>query len=65
MAAKQAERQAQWALQRQLWEMERHIREEAMSDEDRQWHLQYGQREAEIQHEARRRLGLPEEEADG
>jgi hypothetical protein len=27
--------------------MERHIREEAMSDEDRQWHLQYRQREAE------------------
>ena len=41
----QAERRAQWALQRQLWEMERHIREAAMSDEDRQWHQPlYGNR---------------------
>jgi hypothetical protein len=61
----QAERQITWALQRQLWEMEQHIREEAMSDEDRQWHQRYRQREAEIQREARRRLGLPEGEADG
>jgi serine phosphatase RsbU (regulator of sigma subunit) len=61
----QAERQAQCAPQWQLWEMERHIREEAMSDEDRQRHQQYHQREAEIQREAQRRLGLPEEEADG
>jgi len=41
----QAKRRAQWALQRQLWEMERHIREAAMSDEDRQWHQPlYGNR---------------------
>jgi hypothetical protein len=45
--------------------MERYIREDVMSDEDRQRHQRYRQREAEIRHEARRWLGLPEEEADG
>jgi hypothetical protein len=48
-------------LRRQLWEMERQIREEGMSEEWRQWHREYRQREAEIKAEARRRLGLPEE----
>jgi hypothetical protein len=46
---------------RQLWEMERQICEEGMSEEWREWHRQSRQREAEISREARRRLGLPEE----
>jgi hypothetical protein len=48
-------------VRRQLWDMEQQIREEGMSEEWRQWHQAYRQRQAEIQREARRRLGLPEE----
>ena len=54
--------QRQWELQRQLWDMERQIREEHMADEEREWHRQYRARQAEITREARRRLGLPEED---
>jgi hypothetical protein len=63
--AKQAERRRQWALQQQVREMEQQIREEAMSEEERHWHRQWRQRQAEITREARRRLGLPEEDHDG
>lgn len=48
-------------VRRQLSDMEQQIREEGMSEEWRQWHQAYRQRQAEITHEARRRLGLPEE----
>jgi hypothetical protein len=34
---------------------------EGLPDEERRWHAQYRQRQAAIQREARRRLGLPEE----
>jgi hypothetical protein len=48
-------------VRRQLWDMEQQIREEGMSEEWRQWHQAYRQCQAEIQREARRRLGLSEE----
>jgi hypothetical protein len=41
--------------------MEQQIREESLSEERRQWHQQYRQRQAEITREVRRRLGLAEE----
>jgi hypothetical protein len=53
--------QQEQAQRRQLWDMEQQIREESMSEEWRQWHQQYRQRQAEITREARRRLGLAEE----
>jgi hypothetical protein len=43
--------------------MEAAIREEQLSDEEREWHRQWRQQQAAIHQEARRRLGLPEEEA--
>jgi hypothetical protein len=51
-----------WELQEQLREMEQAIREEAMSDEEREWWWEYRERQTAIRHEARRRLGLPDEE---
>jgi hypothetical protein len=48
-------------VRRQLWDLEQQIREEGISEEWRQWHQEYRQRQAEIKREARRRLGLPEE----
>lgn len=50
------------ALQEQLRQMEEAIREEQLSDEEREWRRQWRKRQAEIKREARRRLGLPEEE---
>jgi hypothetical protein len=60
--AEQAELRRQWALQQQLRDLEQQIREEAMSEEWRDWHRQWRQKQADIAREARRRLGLPEEE---
>jgi hypothetical protein len=58
---------ARWAraeeARRQLREMEEAIREEQLSDDEREWRRQYRARQAEITREARRRLGLPDEEA--
>ena len=54
-------RRRQWALQEQLREMERQIREEQLPDQERAWHRQYQERQLRIRREARRRLGLPEE----
>jgi hypothetical protein len=57
-----------WWLQRRderRWavrEMEQYIREEAMSQEWRDWHHRFRARRAEIAREVRRRLGLPQEE---
>ena len=50
-------------LRRQLWELEQQIREEGLPDEVRRWHGRDRQRQAAITREARRRLGLPEEDA--
>jgi hypothetical protein len=58
----EAERQRKWALQRQLWELEDQIREERLSEEERKWRRRYREERVEIKAEARRRLGLPEEE---
>jgi hypothetical protein len=49
-------------VQAQVRAMEQQIREEAMSEEARDWHRQWRQRQADIAREARRRLGLPEED---
>jgi hypothetical protein len=57
-----AEEDRQQALRQQLREMEEVIREEQLSDTERAWRQQYQEREAAIRREARRRLGLPEEE---
>jgi hypothetical protein len=61
--------QARWAqeaeMRRRLWAMEQQIREERLSEEERERQRRYRAQQAEITHEARRRLGLPEEEADG
>jgi hypothetical protein len=48
-----------------LREMEEQIREETLPDWQCEVLLAVRQRQAEIRREARRRLGLPEEEADG
>jgi hypothetical protein len=57
-----AARQRQWDLAQQLREVEAQIREEQLSDEERAWRRAYQARQAEIRQEARRRLGLPEED---
>jgi hypothetical protein len=57
-----AARQRQWDLARQIFEMEEAIREEQLSDEERAWQQAARERQAEIRQEARRRLGLPEED---
>jgi hypothetical protein len=58
----EAERQRQWALQRQLCELEDQIREERLPQADREWRQRYREAQAEVTREARRRLGLPDEE---
>jgi hypothetical protein len=49
-------------VQQQRWALEQQIREEGLSADWRQWHQEARQRQAAIRQEARRRLGLPEEE---
>lgn len=58
----QAERERQSAVRELLRELEQQIREEQMTDEARAWHRQYRERQAAIRREARRRLGLPEDD---
>jgi hypothetical protein len=55
----EAECQRQWAFQRQLWELEDQIREERLSEEEREWRRRYPEERAEIKREARRRLFPP------
>jgi len=50
-------------LQRQLWELEDQIREEGLSEEEREWRRRYREEQAEVKCEARRRLGWPEADA--
>jgi hypothetical protein len=54
--------QRRWEVQEQLREMGQAIREEGLPDEEREWLRRYREEQAEIKREARRRLGLPEEE---
>ena len=55
-----------WELDRQLRELEDQIWLDSLPDEDRQAIKRGRQQRREIRREARRRLGLPEEEeADG
>jgi hypothetical protein len=51
-----------WEVQEQLREMEQAIQEEGLPDEQREGLRRYREEQAEIKREARRRLGLPEEE---
>jgi hypothetical protein len=53
-----------WAVREQVREIEQQIREESMSEEWREWHRQWRRQQVEIHQEARRRLGLPEEDPD-
>jgi C4-dicarboxylate-specific signal transduction histidine kinase len=53
-----------WELQAQLREMEQAIYEETLPEHQREWRRQHREEQAEITREARRRLGLPEEERD-
>jgi hypothetical protein len=61
--------QARWAqdaaMRQRLWAMEQQIREERLSAEERERQRRYRAQQAEITREARRRLGLPTEGADG
>jgi hypothetical protein len=57
-----AEWQRHYAVQQQVWEMERQIWDEQLSDEAREAQRQAHERAAEVTREARRRLGLLEEE---
>jgi cbb3-type cytochrome oxidase subunit 3 len=57
-----AEYKRRWELQRQLWDMERRIWDERRSPEEIERDRQAETRAAEVRREARRRLGLPEEE---
>jgi hypothetical protein len=52
-----------WEVQEQLRAMEQAIREESLPEEEREWRRRYREERAEITREARRRLGLPEDEA--
>jgi hypothetical protein len=58
-----SEIERQRELRHQLWEMEEQIREERLPDEERAWRRRSREEQAEVRHEARRRLGLPEEDA--
>jgi hypothetical protein len=57
--------QQEQTLQRQRRELEQQLREESLPDWQREVIRERRQREAEITGEARRRLALLEEEADG
>jgi hypothetical protein len=54
--------QRRWDLQRQVWEMERQIWDAQRSPEEIEWDRRAQARAAAVRREARRRLGLPEEE---
>jgi hypothetical protein len=58
----EAERQRQQALQRQQWELEEQIWRENLPDWQREAIEAAAHKRVEIRREARRRLGLPEEE---
>jgi len=47
---------------RQLWDLEEQIHEERLPEEERERRRRYREERAEVRHEARWRLGLPDEE---
>jgi hypothetical protein len=49
-------------LKHQLWELEAQIREERLSDGEREWRRRSREEQAEVRREARRRLGLLDED---
>jgi hypothetical protein len=49
-------------LRHQIWQMEQQIREEQLPEEERVWRQRHREEQQAIQREARRRLGLPEED---
>jgi hypothetical protein len=53
---------AEWEAQRRLSAMEERIREERLPEAERERRRRYREEQAEVRREARRRLGLPEEE---
>jgi hypothetical protein len=54
-----------WEVERQLRDLEAQIYEERLPEEERERRRQFRAEQAAVKREARRRLGLPEEEADG
>jgi hypothetical protein len=58
----ETKRQRQWALQRQLQEVEQRLYEESLPDWQREAIQESRHRRAEVRREARRRLGLPDDE---
>jgi hypothetical protein len=62
-AQENAERQRPSAVRQQLLDMPWQIILEQASEGEHTWHQRYDERKAAIQREARRRLGLPEEDA--
>jgi hypothetical protein len=54
-----------WEMERQLRDLEAQIYEERLPEAEQERRRQFREAQAEVKREARRRLGLPEEEADG
>jgi hypothetical protein len=52
-------------VQAQIWDLERQIRRESLPDWQREAIEEADRKQVEIHREARRQLGLPEEEHDG
>jgi hypothetical protein len=52
-------------LRHQIWQMEQQIREEQLPEEERAWFQRHREEQQVIHREARRRLGLPQEDPDG
>jgi hypothetical protein len=53
-----------WEVQQQVWEMERQIWDEQLPDEERERRRAAQARAAAVRREARRRLGLRDEEGE-
>jgi hypothetical protein len=53
------------ALRHQIWQVEQQIREEQLPAEERAWLQRHREEQQAIRREARRRVGLPEEDPDG
>jgi hypothetical protein len=54
-----------WEVEDQLRQLEAQIYEERLPAEEQERRRQFRETQAAVKREARRRLGLPEEEADG
>jgi hypothetical protein len=62
MEERNAAHRRRMELAEQLRQVEEQIREERLPDEEREWRRRYREEQSAIKREARRRLGLPEED---